>query len=209
MLALTRPRSLFGEMLRQWRLAKPLSQLELAMRAGTSPRHLSFVETGRSRPGRELVERLVDVLDVPDAARAEWLVAAGFPPAQSTHGWAPGLLVRQLALPALVVGESLEVLASNDPARVLLPGIDQASTLLDAFASAAIRRRLRDADDVIAGWRARLVRSTDTVRIVMQVATGQLELRSTSTPLSDGSWLEILSGANPQSEALLFDLTAR
>lgn len=202
MLALTRPRSLFGEMLRQWRLAKPLSQLELAMRAGTSPRHLSFVETGRSRPGRELVERLVDVLDVPDAEQAVWLVAAGFPAAPR---WASSLLVRQVALPALVVGASLEVLASNERARVLLPGIDTAQTVLDAFASLPMRRQLVDVDDVLAGWRARL----GSVRIVMQVASRQLELRTTSTPLSDGSSLEIFAGANPDSEALLFELTTR
>lgn len=55
----------FGTRLRYWRRRSGVSQLELAARAGTTPRHVSFIETGRSRPGRELVLRLAAALDIP------------------------------------------------------------------------------------------------------------------------------------------------
>lgn len=69
-----------GALLRHWRTARRLSQLELALNAKTSARHLSYVETGRSLPSREMVLRLADVLDVPLRERNALLVAAGFAP---------------------------------------------------------------------------------------------------------------------------------
>lgn len=55
----------FGEQLQMWRRRSGMSQLDLANFMGSSPRHLTFIETGRSRPGRELVLRLAEALDVP------------------------------------------------------------------------------------------------------------------------------------------------
>jgi transcriptional regulator with XRE-family HTH domain len=78
-----RARSPFGELLRHHRKLSGMSQLELAVRASTTPRHVSFLETGRSRPGRELVARLVDVLAVPPVDHDRWLMAAGFAPRAS------------------------------------------------------------------------------------------------------------------------------
>jgi len=69
-----------GALLRHWRTARRLSQLELALDADISSRHLSYVETGRSRPSREMVLRLADVLDIPLRERNTLLVAAGFAP---------------------------------------------------------------------------------------------------------------------------------
>jgi transcriptional regulator with XRE-family HTH domain len=69
-----------GTLLRHWRTARHLSQLELALDAHVSSRHLSYVETGRSQPSREMVLRLADALDVPLRARNALLVAAGFAP---------------------------------------------------------------------------------------------------------------------------------
>ena len=69
-----------GEMLREWRQRRRLSQLELALEAGVSSRHLSFVETGRSRPSAEMVLHLADELDVPLRDRNTLLLAAGFAP---------------------------------------------------------------------------------------------------------------------------------
>lgn len=68
----------FGRLLRQWRTLRGASQLHLATEAGTSTRHLSFVETGRSQPSREMVLRLAEALDVPLRERNALLQAAGF-----------------------------------------------------------------------------------------------------------------------------------
>jgi transcriptional regulator with XRE-family HTH domain len=70
-----------GEHLREWRQRRHLSQLDLAGEADISARHLSFVETGRSAPSREMVLKLAERLDVPLRERNVLLVAAGFAPA--------------------------------------------------------------------------------------------------------------------------------
>lgn len=67
-----------GRLLRDWRASRGMSQLDLALEAGVSARHLSFVETGRSRPSRELLLRLSDALSVPLRARNDLAQAAGF-----------------------------------------------------------------------------------------------------------------------------------
>jgi transcriptional regulator with XRE-family HTH domain len=71
----------FGQQLRQWRRRSGVSQLDLALQAGTSPRYVSFIETGRSRPGRDLVLRLAAALDVPIRERNVLLTSAGLPAA--------------------------------------------------------------------------------------------------------------------------------
>lgn len=70
--------SAFGAELRRWRSARRHSQLDLAALADVSQRHLSHLETGRSRPSREMVSRLAEALDVPLRGRNELLAAAGF-----------------------------------------------------------------------------------------------------------------------------------
>jgi transcriptional regulator with XRE-family HTH domain len=69
-----------GPLLRGWREQRRVSQLELALRAGSSARHISFVETGRSRPSEEMVLRLAEHLDVPVRDRNALLLAAGYAP---------------------------------------------------------------------------------------------------------------------------------
>src|SRR5688572_32821481 len=69
-----------GSQLREWRARRRLTQLELALDAGVSARHLSFVETGRSKPGREMLLRLLGRLEVPFRERNELLLAAGHAP---------------------------------------------------------------------------------------------------------------------------------
>jgi transcriptional regulator with XRE-family HTH domain len=73
--------SRFPSELRRWRTARRLSQLELAIRADTTQRHVSFIEQGRSRPGRNVVVRLAESLDLTLRERNELLLAAGFAPA--------------------------------------------------------------------------------------------------------------------------------
>lgn len=69
-----------GTLLREWRTRRRISQMDLAHETGVSPRHLSFVETGRSRPSPELVLRLADHLDVPLRDQNSLLLAAGYAP---------------------------------------------------------------------------------------------------------------------------------
>ncbi len=76
----------FGSLLRDWRLRRRLTQLDLGLAADVSARHLSFLETGRSRPSREMVLLLADELDVPLRGRNELMVAAGFAPPYTQHG---------------------------------------------------------------------------------------------------------------------------
>src|SRR5436305_14456238 len=71
-----------GPLLRDWRR---LSQLDLALDAGVSARHLSFLETGRSRPSERMVLRLAEKLDVPLRERNRLLLAAGYAPVYSHH----------------------------------------------------------------------------------------------------------------------------
>lgn len=76
-----------GAMLRTWRERRGISQLELAGRADSSSRHISFVETGRSRPSEEMVLRLAEHLEVPVRDRNALLVAAGYAPGTRTPRW--------------------------------------------------------------------------------------------------------------------------
>ncbi|WP_169544737.1 helix-turn-helix domain-containing protein [Sneathiella aquimaris] len=71
----------FGILLRRWRRVHGLSQLDLALAAESSARHISFIETGRSKPSREMVLHLCDVMELPLRERNRLLHAAGFSPA--------------------------------------------------------------------------------------------------------------------------------
>jgi transcriptional regulator with XRE-family HTH domain len=79
-MTLTSPPRYSGELLREWRQRRNLSQLELASGSAVSTRHLSFIETGRARPSREMVLHLADRLDVPLRERNRLLLAAGYAP---------------------------------------------------------------------------------------------------------------------------------
>ena len=70
--------SAFGRLLREWRSRRRVSQLDLAVEAGVSSRHVSFIETGRAQPSREMVLMLARVLDVPLRDRNDLLTAAGY-----------------------------------------------------------------------------------------------------------------------------------
>ena len=121
----------FGTLLRQWRERRRLSQLGLALEAEVSTRHLSFVETGRAQPSREMVLLLARALDVPARARNELLTAAGFAPIYRERGLeAPELadvrralefmLRQQEPFPALVLDGGWNIVLSNGGAQRLL-----------------------------------------------------------------------------------------
>ena len=126
--AYDRRMSTVGVMLREWRGLRRMSQLELSAQAGVSARHLSFVETGRARPTREMILRLAGELDVPLRSRNELLLAGGFAPAyaQGAIG-GPDL--------AAVLASLRSVLAGHEPYPALL--IDRHWILIDANDAAA------------------------------------------------------------------------
>ncbi|MFC7585973.1 helix-turn-helix transcriptional regulator [Nonomuraea antimicrobica] len=77
----------FPQALREHRTRHRLSQLELALKAGTTQRYVSFLESGRSQPGREIVIRLGESLDLPLRERNSLLLAAGYAPAYPQTPW--------------------------------------------------------------------------------------------------------------------------
>ncbi|MFI5765490.1 helix-turn-helix domain-containing protein [Streptomyces sp. NPDC051563] len=125
-----------GALLRTWRERRGLSQLELAGRADSSSRHISFVETGRSRPSEEMVLRLADRLEVPVRDRNALLVAAGYAPRYAhTPLDDPSMEVLREGLerlltgyepyPALVVNSTYEVVAANRGVMMLMEGLPE------------------------------------------------------------------------------------
>src|SRR5262245_64747544 len=117
-----------GNLLRKWRERRRLSQLDLACEAEISTRHLSFLETGRSLPSREMVLRLAERLEVPLRERNVLLVAAGY---------APAFPERALADPALQAARKAVdlVLAGHEPYPAL--AIDRHSTLIASYNAGA------------------------------------------------------------------------
>ena len=123
-----------GQLLRDWRTRRRMSQLDLANLAAISPRHLSFVETGRARPSREMVLHLAEYLDVPLRERNPLLIAAGYAPTyQATDFAAPEmssvreavgrLLAAHEPYPAILVDRRWELVAANAAALVLVEGV--------------------------------------------------------------------------------------
>lgn len=122
-----------GGLLRQWRQRRRLSQLELAVTAEVSTRHLSFVENGRARPSRELVIHLAEHLEVPLRERNALLLAAGYAPVYretpldvAEMGPVREALSKILdghePYPALVVDRRWDVVLANRRATALLTG---------------------------------------------------------------------------------------
>lgn len=160
-----------GLLLREWRERRRLSQLDLAHLAGTSTRHLSYVETGRSRPSRDMVLRLSEALEVPLAERNEILLGAGHAPAYDDARRdmvATQRLLETLDLalaahdpwPALVIDGAFDVVATNNSVGVLLGLVD--ADLLDPPVNVVrvtlhprgLSRHIAN----LAEWRAHLVR---------------------------------------------------
>ena len=126
-----------GQLLREWRERRRISQLDLSIQADISARHLSFVETGRSQPTSGMILRLSEQLDVPLRERNALLLAGGYAPAYPEHSLdEPELARLRVALrqiltghepyPALVVNRWWEMLDGNAAVAVLTDGCDPA-----------------------------------------------------------------------------------
>ena len=131
---ITRP---FGEILREWRERRRLSQLALALDAEVSTRHLSFLETGKARPSREMVLRLAERLEAPLRERNALLLAAGFAPAYQERNFedpaldaARAVVDRVLAghepYPALAIDRAWNLIAANRVVPALLTDVSPA-----------------------------------------------------------------------------------
>lgn len=127
-------RSHAGELLREWRNRRHRSQLDVSIEAGVSARHLSFVETGRSRPSPELVLAVAEVLDVPLRERNTLLLAAGYAPRFSETSLDDESMVAVRAslqrmldahdpYPGVVIDRAWNVLLSNQASLGLLAGV--------------------------------------------------------------------------------------
>lgn len=124
----------FGTLMRGWRQRRRLSQLELALDAGVSARHISFVETGRAKPSRAMVLRLASVLGVPQRDQNRMLIAAGFAPAYTerpldspdmaaVRAGVARVLDAYEPFPCVVVSRGWWILQTNAGAGVLLDGV--------------------------------------------------------------------------------------
>ena len=125
-----------GALLRDWRSRRHRSQMDLALEVGVSPRHLSFVETGRSKPSPELVLALAEHLDVPLRERNTLLLAAGYAPRfAETPLDAPAMDRARAALqlmldahdpyPGVVLDRHWNVVAANQAATMLAAGLPE------------------------------------------------------------------------------------
>ncbi len=124
-----------GERLRDWRQKRRLSQLDLACEAEISTRHLSFLETGRAAPSRDMVLRLAEGLGVPLRERNALLLAAGFAPVFPERSLDdPGLEAAKVAIdalleahmpfPALAIDRRWTLLTHNASVGLLMDGVD-------------------------------------------------------------------------------------
>ena len=128
---ITRP---IGDLLREWRERRRLSQLALALDADVSTRHLSYLETGKAQPSREMVLRLAERLEVPLRERNTLLLAAGFAPAYPERRLEdPGLAAARAVVdrvlaghepyPALAIDRAWNLIAANRAVPALLTGV--------------------------------------------------------------------------------------
>ncbi|MFU0507537.1 helix-turn-helix domain-containing protein [Pseudaminobacter sp. NGMCC 1.201702] len=184
-----------GTLIRQWRLRRRMSQLSLALEAQVSQRHLSFVESGRSAPSRDMVLRLADQLSVPLRQRNRILVAAGFAPIYGERplddpALRPALTAVELVLkghepyPAIAVDKGWNMVLANGALAPLLEGVEEPALLNPpvnvlrlSLHPKGLAPRIANLDE----WRVHLIE-----RLRMQIeATADPALETLEKELSD------------------------
>ncbi len=152
----------FGAVLKEWRQIRRMSQMDLAMAAGVSARHLSFLETGRARPSRGMVLRLCEEMQVPGGGRNHLLTAAGMAPAYERREREDAelaplreavgyMLDKHAPYPAMALDRHWRLEAVNAPAGLLLGavGLSIGGSLLQALTgNAALRQALENLEEV-------------------------------------------------------------
>ena len=171
----------FGAQLRAWRQRRRMSQLAFALDAEISQKHLSFIETGRATPSRDMVVRLAEVLDVPLRDRNAMLVAAGYAPLYASRplddpSLAPAraaidrLLASHAPLPALAVDRHWTLLSANAPAETLMASASDGGLLAPPVNVLRLTLHPRGLAPLIANlaeWRAHLL---DRVRRQVRIS---------------------------------------
>ncbi len=159
----------FGTLMRDWRQRRRLSQLDLAIEADVSARHVSFIETGRSSPSRAMVLRLAEVLDIPLREQNQLLMAAGLAPVygeRSLHDpdmaavrdGVERVLNAYNPFPCVVVDRGWHIVHANSGAGVLLEGVapsllERPNALRIALHPEGLAPRIRN----LPQWRHHLV----------------------------------------------------
>lgn len=181
----------FGPLLRHWRTTRRLSQLDLALEANVSARHVSFLETGRAAPSRSMVQQLADVLAIPRGERNSIYEAAGFrglyqrkplddqqlaPVRQAMQR----LIQNHSPYPAIVKDRLWRVVDMNPSAQMLfgLAGIGMGDSLLDALAAPDQGR------DFIENWGEVGYYTMQRLRAEARIAGGIPELDAAAVHLA-------------------------
>jgi transcriptional regulator with XRE-family HTH domain len=182
-----------GDLLRYWRGVRRMSQLDLASEAGTTPRYVSFVETGRSQPSRQMVVRLARALDVPLRERNGLLVAAGYAPMYALEplgspqlGRVDAALTMMLdqhePFPAVVMDRGWDLLRANSGAQLLFGGLlgdepmpEPANVLRLMVEPGPVRRGVRNWSSVVPALLDRARR--EAIGGVLDRATADLVAR--------------------------------
>lgn len=159
-----------GSHLRQWRQRRRLSQLDLALGAEISARHLSFLETGRSSPSREMILRLAEELDIPMRERNVLLVAGGYAPifperSLNDPALAPARAAVDIILeshkpyPAFALDRHWTVVASNNALQEMYEGCDEELMRqpINAMRLSLHPRGVAQRCENLAEWRAHLL----------------------------------------------------
>ena len=152
----------FGHYMKQWRRQRGLSQLELAVRADVSQRHVSFIETGRSRPREDVVHKVAEALEVPLRDRNTLLEAAGLAPSYPEVLLSDGAaapfrnairkMLESQPYPAYVINRWWELVDANAAGRRIFPVTgDGPISLVDAFLGPGPMREMIDNFSAV-GW---------------------------------------------------------
>jgi transcriptional regulator with XRE-family HTH domain len=187
------PRTALGDLVRYWRRVRSMSQLDLAVAASTTPRYMSFVETGRAQASRDMVLRLAVAMDVPLRDRNGLLIAAGFAPIYPEHDLdhpeiervmaaLDRVLERHAPYPAVVMDRSWDVVRVNTGAARLFAGLcapepvpDPANVLRMMLEPGPVRASVENWDEVAPALLERARR--EAVGGVMDLTTAELVQR--------------------------------
>jgi transcriptional regulator with XRE-family HTH domain len=205
-----------GALVRDWRRRRRRSQMDLALEVGVSPRHLSFVETGRSRPSPELLLALADLLDVPLRERNAFLLAAGYAPRYRqtpledpamarVRAAVQRLLASHDPYPGVAIDRLWNVVLANDAARrfvaVLPAGL--AGPPLNVFRACLHPDGLAKQTLNLPEWAAYLVGQLHRLQVLTpDPAVSELadEVAKYPSVAGLGDWREV---ARPEEPALL------
>jgi len=161
-LLINRPQDAFGPLLKSWRTRRRLSQLDLALYACMSQRHLSFLETGRSKPSRYAIRQICEALEMPAAEQDVMLMSAGFAPQSANASWSADVrdavgasidhvLKGHEPFPAVSIDRIWNLQRANESAQrffAIAGGTGQSNLLRDVFSPGVLRDNIRNWPEV-------------------------------------------------------------